>query len=59
MKIPQIQTNLIGNFIFICRVAEVMEVIVSADHRVVDGAVAAQWLSRIKKYLESPSHMLL
>lgn len=36
-----------------------MQVIVSADHRVVDGAVAAQWLSRIKKYLENPSHMLL
>lgn len=36
-----------------------MQVIVSADHRVVDGAVAAQWLMRIKKYLENPSQMLL
>lgn len=36
-----------------------MQVIVSADHRVVDGAVAAQWLSKIKKYLEHPSQMLL
>jgi pyruvate dehydrogenase E2 component (dihydrolipoamide acetyltransferase) len=36
-----------------------MELIVSADHRVVDGALAAQWLMRIKKYLENPTHMLL
>lgn len=36
-----------------------MELTVSADHRVVDGAVASQWLSRIKKYLEHPSQMLL
>jgi len=34
-------------------------VIVSADHRVVDGAVAAQWVSRIRKYLENPPYMLL
>ena len=36
-----------------------MQVIVSVDHRVVDGAVAAQWLSKIKIYLEYPSQMLL
>lgn len=36
-----------------------MELIVSADHRVVDGAMAAQWVTRIKKYLEHPSQMLL
>lgn len=36
-----------------------MELIVSADHRVVDGALAAQWLSKIKKYLEEPTTMLL
>ena len=36
-----------------------MQVIVSADHRVVDGAMAPQWLSIIKKYLEHPSQMLL
>ncbi len=33
------------------RVAEMMELIVSADHRVVDGALAAQWLARVRKYL--------
>lgn len=41
------------------RVAQVMELVVSADHRVVDGAVAAQWISRVKKYLEHPTNMLL
>ena len=41
------------------RVASMMTVVASADHRVVDGALAGQWLVRIKKYLESPSHMLL
>ncbi len=31
----------------------------SCDHRVVDGAVAAQFLSEVKKLLESPALMLL
>ncbi len=33
------------------KVIDSMELIVSADHRVVDGALAAKWLSRVKKYL--------
>lgn len=33
------------------RVAEIMDVIASCDHRAVDGALAAQWLNRIKYYL--------
>ena len=41
------------------RVAEIMDVIASCDHRAVDGALAAQWLNRIKHYLETPTHMLL
>lgn len=41
------------------RVAEVMDVIASVDHRAVDGALAAQWLNRIKHYLEHPTHMIL
>lgn len=41
------------------KVANMMTVTVSADHRVVDGALAGQWLVRVKKYLESPMHMLL
>eukprot|EP00526_Cylindrotheca_closterium_P011321 CAMPEP_0113626286 /NCGR_PEP_ID=MMETSP0017_2-20120614/13594_1 /TAXON_ID=2856 /ORGANISM="Cylindrotheca closterium" /LENGTH=480 /DNA_ID=CAMNT_0000536461 /DNA_START=141 /DNA_END=1583 /DNA_ORIENTATION=- /assembly_acc=CAM_ASM_000147 len=31
----------------------------SCDHRVVDGAVGAQWLSAFKSHLESPSTLLL
>ena len=33
------------------RVAEVMDIIASVDHRAVDGALAAQWVNRIKHYL--------
>ncbi|KXJ27678.1 dihydrolipoyllysine-residue acetyltransferase component of pyruvate dehydrogenase complex, mitochondrial [Exaiptasia diaphana] len=40
-------------------VANVMSVTLSCDHRVVDGAVGAQWLSTFKKYLENPLTMLL
>lgn len=31
----------------------------SCDHRVVDGAVGAQWLAAFKAYLEEPATMLL
>jgi len=41
------------------RSAHVMSVTLSCDHRVVDGAVGAQWLQHFKKYLERPSTMLL
>lgn len=37
----------------------VMSVTLSCDHRVVDGAVGAQWLSAFKNYLEKPLTMLL
>ncbi|XP_072835403.2 dihydrolipoyllysine-residue acetyltransferase component of pyruvate dehydrogenase complex, mitochondrial [Pogona vitticeps] len=40
-------------------VANVMSVTLSCDHRVVDGAVGAQWLSEFKKFLEKPATMLL
>ncbi|KAM8927497.1 dihydrolipoyllysine-residue acetyltransferase component of pyruvate dehydrogenase complex, mitochondrial isoform 2-T2 [Pelodytes ibericus] len=40
-------------------VASVMSVTLSCDHRVVDGAVGAQWLSEFKKFLEKPNTMLL
>lgn len=36
-----------------------MQVIAAIDHRAVDGALAAQWLMRIKQYLEHPTQMLL
>ncbi|CAO3692114.1 unnamed protein product [Umbelopsis ramanniana] len=37
----------------------VMEVTLSADHRVIDGAVGAQWLHAFKTYMENPLKMLL
>jgi pyruvate dehydrogenase E2 component (dihydrolipoamide acetyltransferase) len=37
----------------------VMNVTLSSDHRVVDGAVAAQWLQKFKGYIENPISMLL
>jgi pyruvate dehydrogenase E2 component (dihydrolipoamide acetyltransferase) len=36
-----------------------MHVSLSCDHRVVDGAVGAQWLQKFKAYLENPLSMLL
>ncbi|XP_067938032.1 dihydrolipoyllysine-residue acetyltransferase component of pyruvate dehydrogenase complex, mitochondrial-like [Watersipora subatra] len=39
--------------------AQVMSVTLSCDHRVVDGAVGAQWLAEFRKLLESPNRMLL
>jgi len=36
-----------------------IDVTLSCDHRVVDGAVGAQWLKYFKKYLEHPTSMLL
>jgi pyruvate dehydrogenase E2 component (dihydrolipoamide acetyltransferase) len=36
-----------------------MKVTLSNDHRVVDGAVAAQWGIEFKKLIESPELMLL
>jgi len=37
----------------------VMNVTLSADHRVVDGAVGASWLQAFKSYLEDPLSLLL
>ncbi|KAF4796666.1 hypothetical protein TURU_082334 [Turdus rufiventris] len=40
-------------------VASMMSVTLSCDHRVVDGAVGAQWLAEFKNFLEKPVTMLL
>lgn len=40
-------------------VADMMSVTLSCDHRVVDGAVGAQWLAEFRKFLEKPVTMLL
>lgn len=39
--------------------AQYMSVTASCDHRTVDGAVGAQWLSAFKSFLENPTNMLL
>lgn len=41
------------------RFSEQMTVTLSCDHRVVDGAVGAQWLQAFKGYMEDPQTMLL
>lgn len=38
---------------------KVVSVILSADHRPVDGALAAQWLQRFKELVENPLRLLL
>ncbi|ASX27675.1 pyruvate dehydrogenase complex dihydrolipoamide acetyltransferase [Rickettsia sp. MEAM1 (Bemisia tabaci)] len=40
-------------------IATIMDVTLSADHRVVDGAVGAEFLSAFKKFIESPALLLL
>ena len=37
----------------------IMNLSLTADHRVVDGAVAAQFLARLKQYIEKPEILLL
>ncbi|XP_009774567.1 dihydrolipoyllysine-residue acetyltransferase component 2 of pyruvate dehydrogenase complex, mitochondrial-like isoform X1 [Nicotiana sylvestris] len=39
--------------------ASMMSVTLSCDHRVIDGAIGAQWLKAFKGYIESPESMLL
>lgn len=41
------------------RTANTLNVTLSCDHRVVDGAVGAQWLRFFRKYMEKPFTMLL
>jgi pyruvate dehydrogenase E2 component (dihydrolipoamide acetyltransferase) len=39
--------------------APVMLVTLSCDHRVIDGAIGAQWLQAFKQLMESPLSMLV
>ncbi|KAF2887497.1 hypothetical protein ILUMI_18676 [Ignelater luminosus] len=39
--------------------AQFISVTLSSDHRIVDGAIAAQWLSAFREYLEDPESMIL
>ncbi|MGV3278413.1 pyruvate dehydrogenase complex dihydrolipoamide acetyltransferase [Rickettsiales bacterium LUAb2] len=40
-------------------IANVLNITLSADHRVMDGAVGATFLTAVKKYLENPVNMIL
>jgi pyruvate dehydrogenase E2 component (dihydrolipoamide acetyltransferase) len=40
-------------------VGQVMNITISADHRIVDGAVAAKFLQELKKLLEAPMSILI
>lgn len=40
-------------------VAPIMVATLSVDHRVVDGAVSAQWLAAFKQLVENPMNLLL
>jgi pyruvate dehydrogenase E2 component (dihydrolipoamide acetyltransferase) len=40
-------------------VANILSVTLSCDHRVIDGAVGAEWLQAFKEYVENPIKMLL
>jgi pyruvate dehydrogenase E2 component (dihydrolipoamide acetyltransferase) len=40
-------------------VGEIMIVTISADHRVTDGATAAQYLQELKRLLQSPMSLLV
>lgn len=41
------------------KVANIVQMTLSCDHRVVDGAVGAQWLSAFRQLIEHPQNMLL
>ncbi len=41
------------------KIATIMDVTLSCDHRVVDGAVGASFLAAFKKYIEKPALMLV
>lgn len=41
------------------KVGSVMKCVLSADHRAVDGALAAQWLEVFKRLIENPLSMLI
>ena len=41
------------------RWAKMMNVTLSCDHRVIDGAIAAKWLGNFKDYIENPFKLVL
>ncbi|SCZ79478.1 dihydrolipoamide acetyltransferase family protein [Acidaminobacter hydrogenoformans] len=53
--IKEVATNVNGQLQFI----PMMNLSLTADHRVVDGSVAAQFMNRVKEYMENPSILML
>lgn len=53
--IKDVATNVNGQLQFI----PMMNLSLTADHRVVDGSVAAQFTNRVKEYMENPSILML
>jgi pyruvate dehydrogenase E2 component (dihydrolipoamide acetyltransferase) len=53
--IKDIATNVDGELVFI----PMMTLSLTADHRVVDGAVGARFLNRVKEYMENPTMLVL
>jgi pyruvate dehydrogenase E2 component (dihydrolipoamide acetyltransferase) len=51
-KVPVVRGDQLG-------VGHRMKVTLSSDHRVVDGALAAQFLAEVRRLLESPASLLL
>ena len=51
--------NILFGFVNSNRVVNLMNVTLSCDHRVVDGAIGAQWLAKFKQYIENPALMLV
>jgi len=41
------------------RWADVMKFTVSFDHRIIDGALGSQWISKFKNYIENPLLMFV
>ena len=41
------------------KTGSIMNVTLSSDHRVVDGAVAAQWGQEFRKFIENPEFMII
>jgi len=39
--------------------ADVINISITADHRVIDGATAARFAATMKSYIEKPSRMLM
>ena len=52
-------SNYFLSFLSSYRQSSILNVTLACDHRVIDGAVGAQWLQEFKQYLENPGSMIL